>query len=220
MTQETLTLSITAASIGFIHTLLGPDHYIPFVSLGKARNWSIWKTLTVTALSGLGHVLSSVVLGFIGIAFGVMIFKLEAIESMRGSIAAWSLIFFGMTYFAWGMYRILRGKGHSHCCAGGHSHEEDKKELTAWALFIIFVLGPCEPLIPLLIYPAAQNSMSSVIIVTLIFGVVTILTMMGAVLALSLGVSRLSLGPLTRYAHPLAGLIIAMSGIAVEFLGL
>ncbi len=219
MTQETLTLSITAASIGFIHTLLGPDHYLPFVSIAKARNWSIWKTLAVTAISGLGHVLSSVVLGFIGIAFGVMIFKLETIESMRGSIAAWALILFGVSYFAWGMYRILRGKGHAHGCAG-HNHGDDKKELTAWALFIIFVLGPCEPLIPLLIYPAAQNSMLSVVIVTVVFGVVTILTMLGAVLALTLGVSRFSLGPLSRYAHPLAGLIIAFSGIAVEFLGL
>ena len=31
-------------------------------------------------------------------------------------------------------------------------------ELTAWTLFTIFVFGPCEPLIPLLLYPAARSA--------------------------------------------------------------
>ena len=34
--ESILILVITAASIGFIHTVLGPDHYIPFVATSKA----------------------------------------------------------------------------------------------------------------------------------------------------------------------------------------
>ena len=33
----------TAAFIGFFHTLPAPDHYLPFVVMGKARKWSIAK---------------------------------------------------------------------------------------------------------------------------------------------------------------------------------
>ena len=30
-------LIITAASIGFFHTLFGPDHYLPFIMMSWAR---------------------------------------------------------------------------------------------------------------------------------------------------------------------------------------
>ena len=33
-------LILTAVSIGFVHTLVGPDHYLPFVAMSAARNWS------------------------------------------------------------------------------------------------------------------------------------------------------------------------------------
>ena len=68
MTDSIIVLCGTAASIGFLHTLLGPDHYLPFVAMSRAGGWSLKKTTVVTVLCGMGHVLSSVVLGFIGIA--------------------------------------------------------------------------------------------------------------------------------------------------------
>ena len=71
MNSEILTLSITAASLGFLHTLAGPDHYLPFFVLSKAKKWSNWKTVWITTLCGLGHVGSSIVIGAIGIAFGL-----------------------------------------------------------------------------------------------------------------------------------------------------
>jgi hypothetical protein len=46
--------------------------------------------------------------------------------------------------------------------------------VTPWALFIIFILGPCEALIPLFMYPAAQNSNGVVIMVAIVFGLVTL----------------------------------------------
>ena len=90
MQNDMLLLTLTAASLGFVHTALGPDHYLPFIVMSKARKWSWRKTFWVTGLSGLGHVGSSVLLGAIGIAAGYGISKLEGIESMRGDWAAWA----------------------------------------------------------------------------------------------------------------------------------
>jgi len=116
MSKEFIVLAGTAASIGFIHTILGPDHYLPFIVLSKARQWSSFKTTVITLLCGIGHVLSSVVLGFIGVALGIAVFKLEAIESFRGDLAAWLLIIFifGFTYFVWGLHRTIRNRPHKH----------------------------------------------------------------------------------------------------------
>jgi len=62
----------------------------------NAQQWPRRKTLFVTFLCGIGHVLSSVILGMIGIAFGVALHKLQFIESVRNDSLAWRLIAFGM----------------------------------------------------------------------------------------------------------------------------
>jgi hypothetical protein len=42
-------LLLGAAAIALTHTVLGPDHYLPFVALARARRWSVARTATVTA---------------------------------------------------------------------------------------------------------------------------------------------------------------------------
>ena len=235
--HELTVITITAASIGLLHTLLGPDHYLPFIVMARARKWSLAKTTCITAMCGAGHVLSSIVLGIIGIALGISINKLGAIELFRGGLAAWLLIAFGVGYFAWGVIRARKSRPHVHWHAHGdasmpihkHTHSKDHlhlhkgekaKNLTPWILFTIFVFGPCEPLIPLLIYPAAKSSIFGLVLVTGVFGVVTIVTMLSIVILLSLGANLLPMGWLERYTHALAGATICLCGIAIRFLGL
>lgn len=239
MSNEIVVISVTAATLGFFHTLFGPDHYLPFIVMARARNWSLLNTTLITLLCGFGHVISSVLLGTIGIALGITISKLEMVETYRGSIAAWLFIIFGLIYFAWGLNKAIRNRPHRHwhdhdkknIHVHSHNHEIKKKHIhvhkdndteniTPWILFVIFVLGPCEPLIPILMYPAAKSNIYGLILVTGIFGLVTIITMLSVVLILSLGISNLHLGHIERYTHAIAGATIGLSGIAIKFLGL
>jgi nickel/cobalt exporter len=229
-------LSITAVSLGFFHTILGPDHYLPFVVLSQAKKWSLRKTMIITFLCGLGHVLSSVILGLIGIAVGISVSKLVSIESFRGNIAAWLFIAFGLVYMIISVRNLLRKRkhSHSHFHFGGnnhdhehnhhhehtHVHEEKSINTTPWILFLIFVFGPCEPLIPILMYPAAENDISGAVFVSVLFSVVTIGTMMSIVLAFRLGLNKINLKPLEKYSHLIAGTTIFISGLAIQFLGL
>jgi nickel/cobalt transporter (NicO) family protein len=215
MNDPIILLAVAAAWIGFLHTLIGPDHYLPFIAMGKARNWSMPRTMLITFLCGLGHVLSSVVLGLIGVAFGLALGKLEAFEAFRGNLAAQALIIFGFTYCVWGIHRVVRNKPHGHDHPQTHQHN-----ITPWVLFTIFVLGPCEPLIPLVMYPAAQHSFSGVLLVAGIFALATIGTMMSVVLISSWGLNFVRVRPLERYSHALAGASICASGLAIQFLGL
>lgn len=237
MSSEISILLVTAASIGFLHTLLGPDHYLPFIVMSKARQWSMAKTGWITALCGVGHVLGSVVLGLIGVAAGVAVSKLEAVESVRGELAAWAFIAFGLAYFAWGVRRAIKNRPHTHAHfhedgsrhEHEHKHHKDhahvhespaKANITPWILFTIFVFGPCEPLIPILMYPAAQSSWAGMALVAGVFSVTTIGTMMVVVFLGARGFSFIPLGKLERYSHALAGFIIFASGAAIKFLGL
>ena len=66
MTSELGTLSFAAVSVGFLHCVGGPDHYLPFVAMSRGGLWSLRKTLLVTTLCGIGHVAGSAVLGLLG----------------------------------------------------------------------------------------------------------------------------------------------------------
>ncbi|MDX2165942.1 MAG: sulfite exporter TauE/SafE family protein [Deltaproteobacteria bacterium] len=227
-------LLLSAATIGVLHTALGPDHSLPFIALARARHWSGRRTALITTLCGLAHVGSSALLGLIGVGLGSAVFHLERVEAARGPIAAWLMLGFGLAYAAWGVRRALRGDGHAHSHAhadgtrhrhphrhdGAHVHPHDAAEdgartLTVWTLFLIFGFGPCEPLIPLLLYPAATGGVAQAALVVTVFGLATIATMLAVVFA------ALALAPpqgwprLARWEHALAGLVVAGCGAAM-----
>lgn len=222
-----------AVFTGVVHTLLGPDHYVPFVAMARARGWSLAKTLGVTMACGVGHVLGSLLIGGIGIAAGLAVGGLDGFESSRSQIAAWLMLGFGSAYTVWGIQRAIRNKPHSHVHShpdgtvhshkhthvGGHAHvhvrQEDPKSITPWVLFTIFVFGACEPLIPQLMVPAAQGSWFGLALVVIVFGLTTLCTMTAAVYIGYLGLARLSLAPLQRYAHATAGLAVTACGLAI-----
>ncbi|MCP5007199.1 MAG: hypothetical protein GY941_25140 [Planctomycetes bacterium] len=223
MHPELTVIAITTASIGLFHTLLGPDHYLPFIVLSRARQWPLMKTSWITFLCGIGHILSSVILGIAGIFIGISIKKLEIFDSFRGEIAAWLLISFGLVYFAWGLRKAFCKRPHKHAHSVNHRpvHKgKTGKNLTPWILFVIFIFGPCEPLIPLLMYPAVKSNIFGLVLVAGVFSLVTIITMLAVVIFLFYGADLVPLGKLERYAHALAGAAICMCGISIQFMGL
>lgn len=237
MQSELSILIATAASLGFVHTALGPDHYLPFIAMSKSRKWSLLKTSWITLLCGLGHIGSSILIGGIGIAAGIGISKIENVEGTRGNLAAWLFVIFGALYMAWGIWRAIKNRPHKHPhlhingTVHQHKHEhlhdhdhthgsEKPIKLTPWVLFLIFVLGPCEPLVFTLMYPASKMSTGNIILIASVFSLVTLATMLGIVLLLSFGVKKLPAGKWERYTHAIAGSIVMMSGLAILVLGL
>ncbi|MFC2151587.1 sulfite exporter TauE/SafE family protein [Bacteroidota bacterium] len=237
MQIDSSVLYLTAASIGFFHTLLGPDHYLPFIVISKARKWSLLKTNLITFICGIGHVGSSILIGFIGILLGIAVNKLTPIEATRGSVAAWLMIAFGLVYFIWGMRKAFKKKEHTHehlhedgtahihthSHFKEHSHIHEKrsiKELTPWILFTIFIFGPCEPFIPILLYPAAQNNILDIVMVTAIFSATTVGTMMLVVSTSFFGFKLLPKVNIERFMHAIAGATIFLCGVSIQFLGL
>lgn len=233
--SEMMVLLLSAASLGVVHTLLGPDHYLPFIVLSKARKWTRTRTLWITFISGVGHVTGSVILGMIGIAMGISLSKLEAFEASRGSLVGWMLIAFGVLYTAYGVYKYLKKGAHMHVPSFlrpksiRHEHlhldvnemkDDNAGRLTPWILFLIFVFGPCEVLIPMLIYPAANQSGLGVFLVALVFGIATVGTMMLVVLLGYQGLSLVRFKGREHQLHLFAGLIILLAGAGMQFMGL
>lgn len=201
-------LLVSTATIAFVHAL-APDHWVPFVSIGRAQKWSTRKLLGVTLLSGCGHVISSIVIGMLGLMLGLGLSKLEAWESRRAEIAGALLLGFGIVYTIWG---LMHARRHNHALP-------PKNSVTLWTLFAIFVLGPCEPLIPLM-FLAATHSTLAVILATVLFGVITLVMMMGQAWLVYAGVGFARFKKMEHYGHALAGAVIVLTGGMVMFLGI
>ena len=202
-------LMASTLSIGVLHAL-APDHWVPFVGIGKARKWSKAKLAWITLVCGIGHVGSSILIGSIGIVLGFSLTNLEGLESQRGQVAGLLLVGFGLAYAVWGMKHL-----------GRHTHGESdpNRSITLWALMAIFVLGPCEPLIPLM-FVGAAHGWHAVFLVSLLFGGVTLLMMVGQALLGFNAADFLPLRKLEPYSHSMAGLIIALTGGMIMFLGI
>ena len=242
MSAELSVLAMTAFSVGFIHTILGPDHYIPFVAMARSGGWSVKKTFSITALCGLGHVSGSVVIGMIGLLAGTVLMRIETLEAFRGEAAAWLLIGFGLALLTWGIVQAIRDIPHTHMhshpdgTVHSHSHQHDlehrhvhqpgqlcvgdrasRRSITPWILFLIFAFGPCEVLIPLLMYPAAEADLLSVVAVVAAFSIATIGTMLAVVMATLVGLNFVQIPSLHRFGHAIAGLAVLVCGLSVKF---
>lgn len=233
---ELSVLLASAAGVAVLHTLSGPDHYLPFIVMGRARKWSVARTVVWTTLCGAGHVGSSVLLALAGVVFGLGLERVQFIEEIRGNLAAWAMIAFGVVYCAWGLKKAFRARPHAHAHThgegdhehmhthgGAHAHPHGETEgfrLTPWILFTIFVFGPCEPMVPLVMYPAAQGSWSDVWVVVVAFGALTIGSMLAVVLLARQGVRRFTTPRLERFSHAAAGGAIFCAGCAIQFLGM
>ena len=221
MHETTLSVLLgLAVADAVLHTLAGPDHYLPFVMIAKSRGYSILRALAWTFVCGIGHVGSALLIALVFMYASHLLTEsdMEWLNENRGDLAAWALIGFGAAYMIYAMRHNWLHHHHRHA----HGHElihNHAPNITPWIIFIIFVLGPCEALLPLLA-PAAALGSYAVALVTIAFSICTIATMMLAVALGLKGLSLLRFAWLESHSGEVAGATIMLCGVAIAFFGL
>lgn len=208
MTPIEMGLLTSAGAAGVIHTLIGPDHTIPFIALAKTYRWTWKKTLAITAASGLAHVGIALSLGTLMIKFSASPAAWAKTLAFQSHWAGWGLILFGALYLVWGLRAAFR-----------RNETQTPGTTGAWILFLLFVFGPCEPLLPFLAAAQGAGKPELLPFITLIFGSATLGTMIAGVL-LGAGVLSKVKGLTGRWNPALSGGAILLSGLAVKFAGL
>ena len=207
-------LALAAITVGSLHTL-APDHWVPFAALSRARGWSTGRTIRVTLLCGFGHVTVSVLLGLIGLFFGMRM--IEAFGRKMEAVAGILLVGFGAAYAVWGLRRAagrrLHGHLHSH-----YDHVHDPDHATAWTLFLLFSADLCVAVIPLLFAAAPLGALRTTGVVV-VYELATLATMVALVLPARTGVRLFRSSWLDRYGDAVAGAVIAGVGLTVTAFG-
>jgi len=224
-------LLLTAVSTAIVHTLI-PDHWLPFVLVGRARRWTVRQVAATAGFSAAVHAILSVALGLATLGIGH-----EAARALGEGLeraSAVLLVVFGLAYAVW----AWRKGGHFHPgggllhrdedatpCAGDegaahpehlHYHADD-----AWirggagrgalTLAVIVGLNPCVLLLPIVV-AAAPRGATTLALVIAAYAIVTVTLMVALSVVGVLGRVRIPIPAVARHMETASGLLIAIVG--------
>jgi nickel/cobalt exporter len=224
-------LLLTAVATAAFHTLI-PDHWLPFVLVGRARGWSARTTAAVSGFSAGVHTLLSVALGIGALRLGQA--AAHAIGERLERASGLLLLGFGVAYALWAWRKgghfhpggaLLHDADESAHCDGHegfgsaehlHYHADDgwiRNDAGKGALPLALIVGlnPCVLVLPVMVATADQGA-GAVALVTLAYAATTIALMVGLSVAGVVGSRRLPVPPVARHMETASGLLIAIVG--------
>ena len=198
--------------LSLIHALI-PHHWIPIIAISKTEHWTTRESIFATFVTGLSHMVSTIV---IGIIVGFVGIKLsESYSSITSIVAPTILLVIGTIY----LILDLRSTHH-------HKHHFDvndeaiinKKSKTAilTSLSIAMFLTPCIE-IEAYYFQAANFGWAGIFVVSAVYLVMTLLFMFALVYLGLKGVNKLNLSFLEHHAKRITGIILILLGIAAYF---
>lgn len=200
-----LTLTATGFTVALLHAAI-PTHWLPFVMIGRARDWSRRRTLAAVALAGGGHILATTILGVSLARFGWELSE-RFHEMFHGAVA---VLLVGLG--AWLAFRAPHGRGCSHC--EGRKHIPEPTDRAAlWGLFLTLTLSPCELFLPVYL-TAAPYGWPGIAWLSAVLAVATLTGMVTLTWLTLHGVQRLRWARIRRVDSRLIGGLLALLGIA------
>ncbi len=203
-----LLLSLVHASI--------PSHWLPLIALGKAEKWTNKETLSITAITGAAHTISTII---IGIIVGFVGFRLsESYHFITKIIAPLILIFLGVIYFIleYRHSRIKTSHEHHHIHLDEIIEKRKSKKSIVFALSVAMFFSPCLE-IEIYYFTASRFGWLGISIVSTVYFFVTVLGMIFLVNFASKGVQKLNWHFLEHHDKLISGIVLLLVGLLAFF---
>lgn len=226
-----LSIIFAAAFLAVAHSLANPNHYLPFVALGRARGWSLLKTVAVAVFSGTGHLVAFVAAAAVGLVLGKGLEVFKEFAHWGADFGKWLFVAFGAAYTLFGVAYALKKRKAPQCNDGsceafcgrcGKEKAAKKGNWSyAWLMFFLFALGPCDAIIPIVIYSAAEGGWQVLAILTAVYYFFTIASMALATALLYKGIALIGFKGVffSRWAHAISGIVIVLAALAAVITG-
>jgi nickel/cobalt transporter (NicO) family protein len=239
MSATTPALFAAAAGVGFGHAVL-PDHWVPLAVLGRARRYPLAKIARLSGLAGVAHVLLSIVLGALIIVVGLQ-FR-SSVASAQDAIIGGLLIATGLGF---GVLQATghghhHDHDHDHDHGGGHSDGDEHRHGDAHehhasasahrradpdtsrgvrrlaAIMVPFGAAASPDLTILPVFLAATTAgVATAVGSVLIFGAVTIGTIVGLTLGAAAGGYQIRGEWLDRWGNAVTAGVLVVIGVLV-----
>ena len=203
-------LLVAVALIGILHTL-APDHWAPIAVLARQQKWTRRQTAWTAAGAGLGHTLSTLLIGaiawFVGIAVAA---RYGHYVNIASGVA---LIAFG----SWIAISALREAREPEAELESEVAAEAKKIATRTSIMLVVGSSPSVEALPTF-FAAAKYGVSAELALAVVFAATTIGTYVVTCVLSAAGLERLRIGPLERYGEVISGTVVALVGAVFLFL--
>lgn len=206
-------LLAAAAVVGILH-MSAPDHWATLAILGRTASWNRSRLLGVSLAAGVGHVLLSVVLGFVVVGLG-FIFSRVVSFYFTEAIGAIMVIVGGFSAARAILKREKKLREHSH------GPEETGKKVERGAGYFAVLgaaLSPDLSILPIFLV-AVPIGLGVAIDTAVVFALASIATIVLLVFGSSAGLAVALEKIPPEYNDALAGFIIALVGIYILIVG-
>ncbi|GAB4859922.1 hypothetical protein Ancab_011401 [Ancistrocladus abbreviatus] len=185
------------ATVSLLHSFI-PTHWLPFSIVGRAQKWTLSRTLFVTVVGAILHVISTSLLGITAITMANTIAGEETVHKLASLL----LVILGGCY----VLLFLSGKGgHSH------AHHQPMEKMAVAGLVLVPALSPCATTLPVFLAVGNSSSMMVLAIIVLLLSTITVMT---SLVALSYyGASQLKFHWVERYDKLLVGSVLCLVGM-------
>lgn len=199
------TLILGSLILSVLHALI-PNHWLPVLAVSKREQWSLQETTSVTFLSGLSHVLSTVL---IGIVFGLLGLQLsESIEQFTSIIGPGILI-------ALGIYYIYQHHHHHHFHLQDNAVRSSRRKLIL-GLVVAMFFSPCFEIEAYFLL-AGAHGWYMIGLIALVYTVITIAGMLVWVRIVYRGILKLNWHAWEHNAGIITGITLIITGIIFFF---
>jgi hypothetical protein len=225
MSAATPAVLAAAAGVGFGHAVL-PDHWVPLAVLGRARRYPLSKIARLSGLAGLAHVLLSIVLGALIIAVGLQ-FR-SSVSDAQDAIIGGLLIATGLGFgflqaTGHGHRHDHEGHGHGHSHDHGHHAGHSHADLDSHrgvgrlaAIMVPFGAAASPDLTILPVFLAATTAgVATAVGSVVIFGAVTVGTIVGLTLGAAKGGYQIKGEWLDRWGNAVTAVVLVVIGALI-----
>lgn len=196
------TLLAGSLLLSIFHALI-PSHWLPVLAVSRQEGWTIGRTLGITFVAGLAHVLSTVLLGLALAAGG------EAISKQAEDFTHW--IAPGLLA-AMGIFYLYRHYYHHHF----HLQRQGLPWGIVASLAVAMFFSPCLEIEGFFL-AAGQYGWAFVGLLALVYGAVTILGMLVWMRLALAGLKRIDWHAWEHNAGLITGITLLASGILLLF---
>jgi hypothetical protein len=202
--MEIYGLLIGAIAISVLHAAL-PNHWLPFVLVGRAQKWEDKKILRISFFAGTGHVVMTGIFGLIAALVGGLI--LSSLDLLLLPVTSGILIVIGSIYVVLGYRTKIEG-------AEGH-HHDIPDNATSTSLVLMLTLSPCEAMIPIF-FAASPYGLESLLLLVVVVSLATIGAILLLVYLTMKGYERIHSHWLEKNDRIVVGAALILLGILVS----
>ncbi len=196
-----LTLVSGSILLSLLHAII-PNHWLPILAIGRKEHWSLREILSITAVAGLSHVASTLLIGWTLVFFGWELSK--NFQGITPYIAPSVLIFIGIVF-------IYRHHKHKHFHVADQQHQNSKMKMVASLSFAMF-FSPCLEIEAYFLAASAQGIWWTALM-SIVYAVITFSGMLVWVTIAFRGLNKFNWHKLEHKAGIVAGATLIATGV-------